>query len=107
MDMDVLYPHEDNQLKAAHARSEWAVELSLQEAAAWQWQGKRVKEDPNVAVSKEQRLEMRLVVEVSFQHGSQEEKKKTDKHQGSNSQTALLWREKSEKTEPCGLSAVS
>lgn len=53
----------------AHTHSEWAVELPLKEAAAstkGQQEENSVKEDPNVTVSKEQRLEMRLVVEVSF-----------------------------------------
>lgn len=65
-----------------HSPSELAVLFSLKEAAAsargtTRWKEiLLVKEDPNVTVSKEQRREMRLVVEVSFQHGSQEGGKK-------------------------------
>lgn len=65
-----------------HSPSEAAVLLSLKEAAVsargtTHWKEiLLVKEDPNVTVSKEQRREMRLVVEVSFQHGSQDREKK-------------------------------
>lgn len=67
-----------------------------------------VKEDPNVTVSKEQRREMRLVVEVSFQHGSQEggEKKKPRRAPREWGADSSPLKGESEKTEPCGPSVV-
>lgn len=97
-----------------HSPSEPAVLFSLKEAAAsargtTRWKEiLLVKEDPNVTVSKEQRREMRLVVEVSFQHGSQEGGKKkprrAPREQGADSSPL---KGESEKTELCGPSVVS
>lgn len=93
--------HRGQSITERHSPSEPAVLLSLKEAAASTGGTTRwkeillVKEDPNVTVSKEQRREMRLVVEVNFQHGSQEGKKKNlDERRGSEVQTVPLWREK-------------
>lgn len=67
-----------------------------------------VKEDPNVTVSKEQRREMRLVVKVSFQHGSQEGEKKKNPRRAPRERGAdsSPLKGESEETELCGPSVV-
>lgn len=92
----------DNQLQSSTVLQNWLCyfpwrRLQRLQGGTTRWKEiLLVKEDPNVTVSKEQRREMRLVVEVSFQHGSQEggKKKTRDERRGNKVQTAPLWREK-------------